>query len=255
MGKAFIIKGLSFDNDNLGKVTFAEEVAIESISINGPSIVSVQGNTAEYSISYTPSDTTQTGVKWSVIQGSQYAEINENTGVLTVLSGASLNNVLIKATSIHDESVFITKEVQVTYNKWYIDAYTGYQTDASNSRFYPMCPGYTEALIGVPINTMKFECTDACTVEICVYSFDGTSAPTEVSTVGTFQCIAGANELTFSDNVILSAGQVLGFKSYSGTTGAKYGVKYNTAALGTPIDGGWAGALFNGTIRLAFGKS
>lgn len=252
MGKAFIIKGMSFDNDNLGKVTFVEEVPVENISISGPSNAT---NTAEYNILYIPSDTTQTGVKWSIIEGNQYAEINENTGVLTVLSGALLNRVLIKATSIHNESIFATKEVQVTSGRWYVDAYTGYSTNAANSLYYPMCPGYTEALIGVPINTMKFACANECSVEICVYSFNGTSAPTEVASVGTFQCIAGENVLTFSEYVILSAGQVLGFKSYSGITGDKnnYGFKYSSRALGTPIDGGWASQIFRGTLCLAFG--
>lgn len=83
---------------------------VTAISIIGAESVTDSGT---YSVTYTPSNTPQTGVTWSIISGSEYAEISSD-GVLTAKDGASNSSVTIKATSTHNSSVSATKVVSVT---------------------------------------------------------------------------------------------------------------------------------------------
>lgn len=112
-GIAFVLSGCDFSAKNLGQVTFLEDADITGLNITGNDIVS--GVTSVYGVTYLPLNTTQRGVVWSIISGSQYATIDTNTGVLTVLSGASLSAVTIKATSTIDNSITSTKSITVTY--------------------------------------------------------------------------------------------------------------------------------------------
>lgn len=112
-GIAIVIKGADFSEMNLGKVTILEDVAVEAISINGNT--DVRG-VSRYTIGYTPTQTNQQGVTWSIEEGAQFATIDEN-GRLSVLFGASNSSVVIKATSIYDNNVTATKQINVTYVK------------------------------------------------------------------------------------------------------------------------------------------
>lgn len=114
-GIALIIKGADFSaaGNNLGKVTILEDIAVENISINGPS--NVKG-IAKYSVRYTPEKTNQQGVSWNITEGQNYATINEN-GELTVLPGADNNKVTIQAISIYNEKIIATQQITVKYVK------------------------------------------------------------------------------------------------------------------------------------------
>ena len=122
MGIAIIVPNVSFESNNLGKVTLTNGgsssggdstiIAVSAIEISGPSkVLNADSNTATYSAIYTPSNTTQKGVTWSIESGSDYASISQD-GTLTVKKSGS---VTIKATSTHKPSIVATKTVSVTF--------------------------------------------------------------------------------------------------------------------------------------------
>lgn len=112
MGIAIIVKYADFSSNNIGKVTPTNIVELVSLSIVGPD--SVMGD-AHFEAAYSPKDTTQRGVTWSIESGSQYATIDPNTGILTALQGADNSSVTIKVTSKVNASISAQKIVSVTF--------------------------------------------------------------------------------------------------------------------------------------------
>ena len=90
------------------------EIALTGLAVSGDSTVGNASNKAQFSIVYTPSNTTQRGVSWSVVSGSAYASIDES-GLLTVKSGANGSAVTIRATSKENTAIYAEKTVTVTY--------------------------------------------------------------------------------------------------------------------------------------------
>lgn len=120
MGVAIIIPGVVF-TENLGKVTLVDgggsgggdvDVKVESIAISGLATVNTSSNKATYSVAYTPTNTTQKGVTWSLESGGEYATI-DSMGTLTVKGSGS---VTIKAVSKHNAAVTTKKVVSVVFN-------------------------------------------------------------------------------------------------------------------------------------------
>lgn len=117
MGIAVIIPSVSFADKNIGRVTLAEQVLLESLSIVGPSSVAGTTDAAEYTVDYNPIETSQRGVVWSVESGGTYATIDADTGVLTILSAASsAQSVTIRATSTENPSIYDEKTISVLYH-------------------------------------------------------------------------------------------------------------------------------------------
>lgn len=121
MGVAIIIPGVVF-TENLGKVTLVDgggsgggdvDVKVESIAISGLATVNTSSNKATYSVAYTPTNTTQKGVTWSLESGGEYATI-DSLGTLTVKGSGS---VTIKAVSKHNTAVTAKKVVSVVFNE------------------------------------------------------------------------------------------------------------------------------------------
>lgn len=121
MGVAIIIPGVTF-TENLGKVTLVDGggpgggdvvVKVESIAISGLATVNTSSNKATYSVAYTPANTTQKGVTWSLESGGEYATI-DSLGMLTVKGSGS---VTIKAVSKYNEAVTAKKVVSVVFNE------------------------------------------------------------------------------------------------------------------------------------------
>ena len=109
------IKCTSADNSSIyGTKTIRVSYvnAITGIAISGPSSVSGSG---QFTAALTPSDTTQTGVVWSITSGGTYASIDQN-GMVTAKSGASNSSVTIKCQSSANSSVYATKTISVTYS-------------------------------------------------------------------------------------------------------------------------------------------
>ena len=90
------------------------DIDITGLGILGPSTVNDVSNTAQFQVTYSPSNTTQRSITWSVVSGSDYASIDEK-GLLTVKGGANGSTVKIRATSKDNSSVYAEKSVTVTY--------------------------------------------------------------------------------------------------------------------------------------------
>ncbi len=103
-GIAILVEGADFSQDNVGQVTFVREtVEVMGIAITGSPTV------GEYEVTlgleYTPENTTQKGVTWSVESGN--ATISQNGCVTVQQIGET--DVVVKAVSIYDLSVFASK--------------------------------------------------------------------------------------------------------------------------------------------------
>ena len=68
-------------------------------------------------VSYNPTNANNKGVKWSIIEGAEYCEISENTGIINILEGANESSVTVKATSIYDDSIYSQKTIILTYDE------------------------------------------------------------------------------------------------------------------------------------------
>ena len=113
MGIAVIIPGADYSAVNIGTVTPVDVVELVSLAVVGPDTVDYE---AQYSVTYTPADTTQTRVGWSVDSGSEYASIDGN-GKLTSKPGANSSPVTIRVYSVYDPQIYATKTVSVTHHK------------------------------------------------------------------------------------------------------------------------------------------
>lgn len=116
MGHAVILPNMDFSNSGMGKVTIpTQPVVLVSLSIVAEN--SYSGSSTDsfnLSVTYNPANTTQTGVTWSIDSGSSYASITSG-GVLSILSGADSDEVVVKATSTVNSSIYATKTITVTY--------------------------------------------------------------------------------------------------------------------------------------------
>lgn len=126
------IKCASADNPSIYgtktiRVSYVKEIT--AISISGPSSVTDEG---QFSAALTPSDTTQTGLVWSISSGSSYASIDQN-GLVTALDGASNSSVTIKCQSSAKSSVYATKTISVTKSQ--AQPETGLVTDGLEANF------------------------------------------------------------------------------------------------------------------------
>lgn len=117
MGLAIIVPSISFDDANLGKVTLTGNVPISGLIINLED--TYYGTAVDLECSYLPGNTTQRGVAWSIVSGGEYASISGST--LTILSGASNNDVTVKCTSVSNPNIAAEKTIKVTYSEdgWY----------------------------------------------------------------------------------------------------------------------------------------
>lgn len=115
MGLALIVPNISFESANLGRVTIAEDVPLVSLAVSGPDSVTGAEDAQQYSAAYTPANTNQRAVVWSIQSGGQYASISASSGVLSVLEGATAAEVTIRVTSSVNPNIFAEKTIEVTY--------------------------------------------------------------------------------------------------------------------------------------------
>lgn len=118
MGLALIIPDIDFSNSNLGRVTITGDVPVRGIYIDGPGSVDSRG--AQFEALFIPQNTSERGVVWSIVSGSEYATISA-AGVVAPLPGALFSPVTIKAVSTSDANVFATKDLIVTASGVFID--------------------------------------------------------------------------------------------------------------------------------------
>lgn len=113
MGKAIVIPNVNFSAKNLGLVTPSQNIPLESLEIISPSAIVAKN--AQLQVNYVPENTTERGILWSVESGNEYAAINQSTGALTILEGASGNSIVVKVVSTDNTSIYATKNITVTY--------------------------------------------------------------------------------------------------------------------------------------------
>lgn len=155
MGLAIITPGVSFAGTNLGKVTMTKVVDVTSFDIMTNE--SYIGTEALLEVgNFIPSDTSQRSVSWSVVEGGEYATI-DNSGKLTILSGASNSSVSVKATSVDKPSVYATKNITVTYFKE--DAGVDLTVVASNGKVWGIAGRTTDS--GCTMVSNKYNNADA----------------------------------------------------------------------------------------------
>nr|DAK35072.1 MAG TPA: hypothetical protein [Caudoviricetes sp.] len=113
MGIAIILKDSDFSSFNLGKVELEKKVdVLRSIAILAEG--SYSGSTAQLHCAFEPLNTTYNSVKWSIVEGGDYASIDTDSGLLVIKTGASNNNVKVRATSVHSSSIIAEKTISVT---------------------------------------------------------------------------------------------------------------------------------------------
>ena len=91
-------------------------VALTGLAISGGDSVK-EGDSATFTAAYTPSDTTQTGVQWSIVSGSAYVTIadGETSETVTVVgtAGAAGNSVTVRCTSTANSAIYAEKTITV----------------------------------------------------------------------------------------------------------------------------------------------
>lgn len=113
MGIAIILKDSDFSSLNLGKVELGKKVDIlRSITIVAEDNYS--GTTAQLHCAFEPLNTTYNSVKWSIVEGGDYASIDADSGLLVIKTGANNNNMKVRATSTQSSSIIAEKTIAVT---------------------------------------------------------------------------------------------------------------------------------------------
>ena len=112
-GIAIIIQNADFSAKNLGTVSFLEDTSVIGLSIDCEN--SYSATSFSPTIIYSPVNTNQIGVIWSITSGSQYASINKNTGKVTINEGVSNQSITILAKSVYNNEITATKTVNITY--------------------------------------------------------------------------------------------------------------------------------------------
>lgn len=113
MGKAIILSDVNFSSVGLGVVTPYRDNPVTGLNIVSP--LEIIGESYQLGIEYTPVDTTQRGVLWSIVSGSQYASV-DNDGNVTISESANNSTIVVKATSTYNSSVNTEKTIVVTYH-------------------------------------------------------------------------------------------------------------------------------------------
>lgn len=105
---------------SISEGTVTKTVTLEEAPLTGLSIVGLSqfSDSAAFSVQYTPADVLSKyrGVTWSIVSGSDYASINQSSGVVTAKDGASSSVVVIRATSSYSTAIYAEKTVAVTYS-------------------------------------------------------------------------------------------------------------------------------------------
>lgn len=90
----------------------APDVSLRGMMVTGPETVADVGTVARFGVVYVPTNTTQRGVTWSLVEDGNYAKIDQ-TGLLTVLDTTGSPLVKVVATSSVNTSVKAERTVRI----------------------------------------------------------------------------------------------------------------------------------------------
>ena len=135
-GIAIIVKDMSFADSNLGQVTFAgQTIPITGIAItNSGTTVPINASTLALTVAYTPANTTQKAVVWSITSGGTYATINQS-GVVTLHNLVANAQFTVKVQSAVDATVNATKTFTVVSGNMITSLKNGQKANASTGAF------------------------------------------------------------------------------------------------------------------------
>lgn len=137
MGKAIILNDINFVN-NIGTIVFVQNIPLVSLSIVGEDTISADETEATYSVGFTPSNTNQRGITWTLLSGSDIATITPNgtSCKVTVASTRTASSITIQAQSVENGTILTTKTIDVEAREgsfWDgIELVTGYWTTSGN---------------------------------------------------------------------------------------------------------------------------
>lgn len=131
MGIAILLTGTDFSDANLGQVTLTDPVAVQSISLDN-NISSFIGPSFKLAVDFTPINTSERGIVWSITNGASYATIDSVTGEVTVDENANGNTITIQATSTSDNTLIATHDVVVTYSENEVTLISWIRTGGAN---------------------------------------------------------------------------------------------------------------------------
>lgn len=114
-GIAITIPNANFNSAFGNTITDLIDVPVTAITINCNDYY--VGTQYQLSVSYTPLKTNKRGVRWSITSGSNYAAIDANTGVITIFESANMTPITVTATSVYDNTVTASKEIQILYRR------------------------------------------------------------------------------------------------------------------------------------------
>lgn len=143
-------------------VNVTYNIPATGVTISGPSeMVGIKNS--ELSATISPTDASNTSVLWSITSGNQYAVINEDTGVVSILTNADNSPITVRATSMSDSSVYAEKQINVTFmaSYVYVDE-NGWKTSGETISGYPVY--YSDSNYNVASSQAK------CTVHFKGYS-------------------------------------------------------------------------------------
>ena len=116
-----VIRATSTENASISveatlTLTYKQSVDILN-SITAVNCVQTGVNAYQLSAVFDPTNTSYTGITWSVISGSQYVNLNASTGEITVKEQQTEGNlsITVRATSQHDPTITFEKQVTVAY--------------------------------------------------------------------------------------------------------------------------------------------
>ncbi|MDO4802204.1 MAG: Ig-like domain-containing protein [Prevotellaceae bacterium] len=190
MGIAIFVPGVSFADNNLGKVTIKEnDVPVTGISIVGESEVKNENNSAKYDVYYTPSNTSQKGVSWSIVSGSEFAAIDQSGRISVVGDG----DVTIKATSKVNPNITAEKNIHVETSDtvWYYNTLDADQGRTNISADILVSDGNLD-IVGKKINILKVNARGAGTISV----YDGETL------IKSFDVVEGINTLRFDEHIV-----------------------------------------------------
>ena len=142
-GMAIVIAGADFSQKSLGRITLLKDIDIEELRIDSKDTYT--GMSAQLLVTCVPENTSQTDCKWSIVSGSQYATIDESTGKLTILEGASSSEVTVKVVSLHNTKVYAQKTIVVTYAQTteQLDGITDILINKLDNNVYELIPTFS----------------------------------------------------------------------------------------------------------------
>lgn len=114
-GIAITIPNTNFHTEFGNIITDLIDTPVTGISIAGNDYY--VGTRYAMTVNYTPVRTSHRGCRWSIVSGSEYASIDENTGVITIFESANMNTVTVRAVSTYNSQLTATKEITLLYRR------------------------------------------------------------------------------------------------------------------------------------------